>query len=165
MPNVLIICTANYYRSRFCEHLFNCMAKQQHLDWTATSRGVATELGVGNWGSISPFTIQGLKSLGVTLPDEFRDPMQLTEQDLKSADLVIVLDAYEHRPFMTMKFPDWADKVTYWNVGDLHVISSQQALALAEGQTRLLIQQLRSSNIPRKHTLTLQSRDAPATSE
>ena len=46
MPRtVLFLCTGNYYRSRFAEELFNDSARRAGLDWTATSRGLALELG------------------------------------------------------------------------------------------------------------------------
>jgi protein-tyrosine phosphatase len=142
MHTALFICTANYYRSRFCEYLFNHLAAQSRLDWTAISRGVATELGAGNIGPISPYAIQGLQDRNVPLPVDFHDPIPLTEQDLNSADLVIVLDEEEHRPYMAMRFPAWADKVTYWHIGDLEVATSKEALALAEQNIRELIRQL-----------------------
>ena len=142
MHKVLFICTANYYRSRFCEHLFNHLANQQHLNWTATSRAVALELGIGNIGTISEYAIEGLQARGVPLPDQYRHPQQLTNGDLQSADVIIVLDENEHRPYMNMKFPDWANRVTYWQVGDLHVATSEEALAMAERDIRDLIQRL-----------------------
>ena len=145
MQTVLFICTANYYRSRFCEHWFNHLATQQHRDCVATSRAVALELGAENVGPISPLAIQGLRDRGVQLPDQFRTPQQLTTTDLQSATHVIVLDADEHRPHMATKFPDWADRVTYWSVGDLHVATPALALATAEREVRALIDRLASS--------------------
>ena len=50
---VLFLCTGNYYRSRFAEILFNARTAQEPIDFHATSRGVATELGVDNIGPIS----------------------------------------------------------------------------------------------------------------
>jgi len=147
MHTALFICTANFYRSRFCEHLFNHLAQQQQLDWNATSRAVMLELGVGNLGPISPYALHGMLVRRVPLPDTFRNSMQLTEEDLQSADQIIVLDEQEHRPFMELRFPAWVDKVTYWHVGDLHAATTEEALALAERNVRALIQQL-STHIP-----------------
>ncbi len=142
MPHVLFICSANYYRSRFCEHLFNHLAQQSLLNWTAISRGVVTALGAGNVGPISPYAVDALLARGVPLPVTFRDPLQLTEEDLTSAEIIIVLDEDEHRPYMSTSFPGWANKVTYWHIGDLHVETTQKALALAELNIKELIQQL-----------------------
>ena len=148
MSQCLFICTANYYRSRFCEHLFNHLAQQHHLPCTATSRGVATELGAGNVGPISPHTIRGLQDRGVPLPDSFRDPVQLTEADLEAAAHIILLDRQEHVPLMEMRFPNWTDKVTYWHVGDLEVATSEEALALAEQKVRELVRQRHAAGAP-----------------
>ena len=148
MQTALFICTANYYRSRFCELLFNHLAGQQELGCCATSRAVALELGAGNVGPISPLAIQELQTRGVLLPDQFRAPQQLSTADLQSADYVIVLDADEHRPLLAKKFPEWADRVTYWNVGDLHVATPTLAMAMAEREVRALVDQLASSRTP-----------------
>ena len=145
MHNVFFICTANNYRSRFCEMLFNHLASQSLLDWTATSRGVASELGIGNIGNLSEYAIGGLIERGVPMPVSFRELQQLTGKDLASAEIVVVLDEVEHRPYMEVKFPDWADKVTYWHVGDLHVATSEEALELAERNVRELIIVCRTS--------------------
>ena len=142
---MLFICTANYYRSRFCEHLFNHLAAQHHLNCVAISRAVALELGVNNVGPISTLTIQGLEVRGVPLPENFRRPLPVTAADLESASPVIALDADEHRPLMAQKFPRWADRITYWAVGDLHITTSAQALAVAEQEVRALIQRLVST--------------------
>ena len=148
MQTALFICTANYYRSRFCEHLFNHLAAQHHLDCVATSRAVALELGAENVGPISPLAVQELQVRGVPLPEQFRPPRQLTEADLASAEPVIVLDADEHRPLMAKKFPEWADRVTYWTVGDLHVTTPALAMAMAEREIRALVDRLASAHAP-----------------
>jgi protein-tyrosine phosphatase len=142
MRKLLFICSANYYRSRFAELLFNHLAAQSHLDWKAESRGVAPELGLGNIGRISPHTIRGLQTRGVKLPSDIRDPLPLTEEDLKQADLIVLLDEAEHRPYMQERFPGWADKVTYWHVADLHMATTEDALTVAEVEIRALVERL-----------------------
>ena len=49
---VIFVCTANYYRSRFCEYLFNALAKKSGLRWRATLRGLQAWM-VANEGPIS----------------------------------------------------------------------------------------------------------------
>jgi protein-tyrosine phosphatase len=142
MRKLLFICTANYYRSRFAELLFNHLAVRSHLDWRAESRGVAPELAIGNVGPISIHTIRGLQTRGVELPGDIRDPIQLTREDLKQANLIVVLDEAEHRPYMEERFPGWANKVTYWHVEDLDVATTEEALTVAEGEIRALLDRL-----------------------
>ena len=50
---LLFVCTGNYYRSRFAEHLFNALAAQAGLPWRAESRGLAIEFGAHNVGPMS----------------------------------------------------------------------------------------------------------------
>ena len=147
MRKLLFICSANYYRSRFAELLFNHLAAQSHLDWKAESRGVAPELGLGNIGPISPHTIRGLQTRGVKLPGDIREPIPLTEEDLKQADLIVLLDEAEHRPYMQERFPVWADKVTYWHVADLHVATTEDALTVAEAEISALVERLAAGEV------------------
>ena len=112
--------------------------------WKAESRGVALELGADNVGPISPYTVKGLRNRGISLPHPLRDPLPLALGDLSAADLVVVLDENEHRPFMNIKFSEWADKVTYWHIGDLHITSEMNALPEIEEEVRKLVQRLSS---------------------
>ena len=67
----------------------------------------------------SPNTrMRSLTEMGVPFDGE-RFPMQLSEDDLKSADLVIAVKEGEHRAMMEEQFPAWADRIEYWHVDDL----------------------------------------------
>jgi protein-tyrosine phosphatase len=142
MHKLLFLCTANYYRSRFAEILFNSLAPQHQLDWVADSRGIATEVGADNIGPISEHAINGLQSRGISVGEDLRFPIQLQEQDLKQADLIIALDEQEHRPYMTQRFPDWVNKIEYWHVHDLHLSTANDALPVAEREIRALVERL-----------------------
>src|SRR6201996_1977105 len=100
MPRqILFLCTGNYYRSRFAEELFNHLAKDAGLDWTATRSGLALEVGC-NIGPISRHAAQALSSRGVTAAGAERMPRQVCEQELTDADLVVALKEVEHRPYL-----------------------------------------------------------------
>ena len=129
---VLFLCTGNYYRSRFAEHLFNHLSSAHNLGWVADSRGLATELGVNNVGPISLQALARLQELAVTMPDHLRFPQQVTEQDLQEATLIIALDRTEHEPYVTKRLPAWIDRVVYWDVADLHALTASEALGLIE---------------------------------
>ncbi len=139
---LLFLCTGNYYRSRFAEHLFNALAYKHHLDWQATSRGVATEFGIWNIGPISSFAREGLVARGITLEKNIRKPMQLRESDLVQADRIIALNETEHRPQLAERFPDWADRIEYWHIPDLNVTGADVALPAIEREVHELIRQL-----------------------
>lgn len=127
MQRVLFICTGNYYRSRFAEAVFNHEAAKQKLTARAFSRGLATWLVYGD-APISANTIEALGRLGISLEHTAPKPVQLTEEDLISADHIIALKEAEHRPMMEKQFPTWADKVEYWHVHDIDFVEATEAL-------------------------------------
>lgn len=142
MPNkLLFLCTGNYYRSRFAEILFNALALEDGLNWEADSRGLATEY-AANSGPISAYAIKGLAMRGIEVGKEVRFPVQVQTKDLDEADLVIALKEAEHRPYLEVRFPGWADKVEYWHVHDLNQAPAVETLTEIERQVRALIQRL-----------------------
>ena len=144
MHKILFICTGNYYRSRYAEYYFNALAEKQNLDWEASSRGLAIDLGDGNIGPITPRVILRLKEHEILIDGEIRYPIQLTQTDLQEADLVIALYEPEHRKLMQQRFPSWEDRITYWQVPDLDQIDSEVAFPKIEEYVTEQIQQFKN---------------------
>ena len=143
---VLFLCTGNYYRSRFAEMYFNARAAQVGIKWRAVSRGIAAELGAGLPGPVSPLVIDRLAVLGLGSAADMRAPLQLQEEDLAAADLVIALDEKEHRPLMRQRFAAWAERIIYWDVPDAHLLNTEDALARIADRVNALLQQLGSGS-------------------
>ena len=139
---VLFLCTGNYYRSRFAELLFNHWAMVRNLPWVADSRALALELGIYNVGPISSYTLAGLHQRAIPVPPEMRDPQQVQESDLHEATLVIALDRQEHQRYVAERLPGWTDRVHYWEVADLHLMTASDALARIESQVMTLLDTL-----------------------
>ncbi len=146
MKKILFLCTGNYYRSRFAEHLFNWLATKEGLDWQADSRGLALERGVNNLGAISQYALEALAVRLVTVPDDERFPKPATEQDFQSATKIIALDEFEHRPLMNERFPEWVDAIEYWLVHDIDKTSALEALGQIEKNLQQVIAQLTQIN-------------------
>lgn len=129
---VLFLCTGNYYRSRFAEHVFNHLAPLACPDWTATSRALALERGHRNVGPISPLAVAALRQMGIPLEEPERWPMSLAACDLEAADLVVAVKRDEHRPLLEAHFPLWfrdhAGRTEFWDVDDIAVRASNSAL-------------------------------------
>lgn len=120
-PLALFVCTGNYYRSRFAEHLFAHLVAKQGLPWVSDSVGLGVDWACKvNVGPISKVTVASLAERGITITQP-RMPRSMTREDLHRADRVILLDEPEHRPMMRQQFPDWEDhpSVTYWKVLDV----------------------------------------------
>ena len=145
MKQVLFLCSANFYRSRFAEHLFNALAKQADLTWWANSRGLA----VGHWGDIgeiSHHTLEALKACGVAIHGEHRLPQALCLADLTGADLIIGVKEAEHRAMMAEQFPSWVDRVEYWQIDDLDCAAPEEALPALQAKVRELVERLQAAD-------------------
>ena len=141
---VVFICTGNYYRSRFSEHLFNALAEQRQLNWQATSRGLQTWMADG-CGPISRSTVERLAERGIHLNGNIRFPISLTEADLEDAHLVVALKEAEHRDMMAEQFPAWEDRIEYWHVDDIDCATPDETLPLCETHVEALIERLSSN--------------------
>ncbi len=134
---ILFLCSGNYYRSRFAEILFNHLAQENHLEWRAASRGIVAQWS-RNPGPISQEALRGLAARGISV-EAPRYPMQLTENDLARAERIVALDEAEHRPMLDAYFPDWTERVEYWNVPDLGEMRADEALAAIELNMEILV--------------------------
>lgn len=146
MPRtVLFLCTGNYYRSRFAEFLFNALAAEAKLPWVAESRGLAVEMAAGMPGPMSPLTIDGLIQRGVTPRPPVRYPLACSDDDIRSAEIVIALKEAEHKPFLQKRHPSVCDKARFWHIHDLDGAKPQEALAELEREVRALVESLRTA--------------------
>lgn len=141
---VLFLCSGNYYRSRFAEHLFNAYIRDTGLAWTADSRGLIVDRLISNIGPMSHYAVTGLAERGISVPEPRRFPMQLLEADLAAAKLVIALKETEHRPLLAKRFPRWSDPIEYWHIHDVDDAMPADALAVLTHEVTQLIQRLRT---------------------
>ena len=146
MKRILFLCTGNYYRSRFAEVLFNHLACESGVKAHAASRGLRVRPdGVTNVGPISRHALEGLAARGLAPPVE-EYPRQVTEGDLRKADVIIALKEAEHRALMEAQFPALAARVRYWHVHDLDAALPADALAELESLVRGLVGELQRNS-------------------
>ena len=126
LNTVLFLCTANFYRSRFAEFYFNALASTRDLRWQAESRGL--RLNMVDYGPIYHQTVSWLANRGIALPSSHRYPIQVEEDDLQAADLIVAVKEAEHRPLLIRNFPTWVERVEYWHVHDLDCATPDDAL-------------------------------------
>ena len=133
-PDVLFLCTGNYYRSRFCEIYFNQL--NQTTDLKAASYGLWAYRKI-NPDFISPHTVAYCQTAGIPM-GKSRLPEQVEDRHFQSAKKVIALDEREHRPMMEDLFPEWADRIEYWNVHDIDFTEPAVALEALKQQVENL---------------------------
>jgi protein-tyrosine phosphatase len=136
---VLFLCTGNYYRSRYAEELFNFLAERQSVAWRAFSRGVAERGSPDNVGPMSRFSLEALVAKKIVPTGAARNPKPCSAKDLRDADMVIALKEAEHRPMIENRFPDFAEKIVYWQVDDIGFAAPSVALTKIEEQVCELI--------------------------
>lgn len=119
MRRVLFVCTGNYYRSRYAEVRLQHWAQARSLALRPFSRGLRIDVEQEtNVGPMSPFAIERLKERGIDPGPYLWMPRPLGEPDLVEADLTVVLDRQEHTPMMQRQFPQWIERVRFWDVAD-----------------------------------------------
>jgi protein-tyrosine phosphatase len=143
-PIVLFLCSGNFYRSRFAEHLFNHLVAATSLPHRADSAGLMPNCRTRNRGPISQAAVAALMARGVALPRQHRDPRDVTADDIASAALVIALNQSEHRPMVLERFPDLLDRFEFWQVDDIPIVPPGVALPQIEEKVRALIERLGS---------------------
>ena len=144
MPRVLFLCTANYYRSRFAEVMFNHLAPQLAPEWRAFSRALAIEENWCNQGPISRHTREACRLRSIELPDPISAPAGVADGDFASADRVIAVKEAEHRRYVEERHPQRLSAVTFWHVDDLDACGPAETCDLIERNVRALLCELAS---------------------
>ncbi len=136
IARVLFVCTGNYYRSRFAEAVFNHLAAARGLPWRAFSRGLAVHLASGD---LSPHTARALAERNIDRDATGPTRVPLARRDLESALTVVAIAESEHRRLLRAQYPDWENRVTYWDVEDVEVDSPEHALPELERRVSALL--------------------------
>jgi len=142
---VLFLCSGNYYRSRFAEHLFNHLAETSGLPYRADSAGLWPECHTHNPGPMSRETIAALTERGIALPAELRSPRDVQASDIAEAALTIAVKEAEHRSIVANRFPELLDRVEFWQVDDVDCAPPSVALPMIERHVRELFARLVSA--------------------
>ena len=140
MHRVLFVCTANIFRSRFSEEVYNHFAEKLNIPSEAFSAG----LRVGDYVTRKIYrpALEQLKYFNIDPKRKNELSVHINDLDLKDYHKIICMDEEEHRPMVEMNDQLIRVKVDYWNIVDEPMVSSQISLPLCYEKVKSLIEEV-----------------------
>ena len=126
MHKVLFVCTANIFRSRFSEEVYNHLIKKRNLPSEAFSAG----LRVGEYVTRKIYSpaLQQLEYLKIKPQRKEEHSIHIDELILNDYDKIICMDEQEHRPMVNSNTRLKNLKIDYWSIVDEPKVSSAISL-------------------------------------
>ena len=140
MHRILFLCTANIFRSRFSEEVYNHFAEKLNIPSEAFSAG----LRVGDYVTRKIYrpALEQLKYFNIDPKRKNELSVHINDLDLKDYHKIICMDEEEHRPMVEMNDQLIRVKVDYWNIVDEPMVSSQISLPLCYEKVKSLIEEV-----------------------
>lgn len=119
---ILFVCTGNYYRSKFCENLWQYLLERFDQKGEVSSSGLKPELALlwkEAFGKVSPFTTRALKVIGVPVYDDSSLHM-LNQEEIYNCDKIVFINKEEHMNLLKdsgLRVP--LDKIVAWDNADV----------------------------------------------
>ena len=137
MHKVLFVCTANIFRSRFSEEVYNHFAKKLNIPSEAFSAG----LRVGEYTTRKIYTpaLQQLKYYNINPFRKDDLSIHINDLDLNVYDMIICMDEVEHRPMVEMNDQLNKTNIDYWNIVDEPMVSSKVSLPVCFDKVKDLV--------------------------
>ena len=146
MQKILFVCTANIFRSRFSEEVYNHLANRCDLSIRAYSAGLM----VGHYKTRTIYgpALEQLKLLNIVPRRKDELSIHINDLDLKQFVQVICMDKDEHQP-MVRKNKDLINlDIEYWDIVDEPLVSRNISLPQCYTKVEKLVnrhlQELRS---------------------
>jgi len=126
MYKILFICTANIYRSRFSEEVFNYFAIKNNLSTRAFSAGLM----VGSYKTRKIYkpASDELDRLNIDPIRAEEFSIHVDDIDLKNYNMIICMDEKEHKPMVESNSNVKEMNIIYWNIVDEPLASSNISL-------------------------------------
>ena len=146
MQKILFVCTANIFRSRFSEEVYNHLATRLNL----SSRAYSAGLMVGHYKTRSIYTpaLEQLKVLNIVPRRKDELSIHINDLDLTQFDQVICMDKDEHQPMVRKNKNLTNLDIEYWDIVDEPLVSRNISLPQCYSKVEKLVnrhlQKLRS---------------------
>ena len=126
MHNILFVCTANIFRSRFSEEVYNHLTKERNLPTQAFSAGLM--VGQYTLRKIYYPALDQLQKFNISPLRKDELSVHINNLDLSEYDKVICMDEDEHRPMVESNPRLKKLDIEYWNIVDEPEVSSHISL-------------------------------------
>ena len=139
MHRVLFVCTANIFRSRFSEEVYNYLANRTKLPSQAFSAG----LKVGSYTTRKIYSpaLKQLKSFNIVPKRKDELSIHIEKIDLKKFNKIICMDQSEHKPMISENPMLNEFNFDYWDIVDEPAVSSKISLPKCYQKVEKLIEQ------------------------
>jgi protein-tyrosine phosphatase len=126
MYKILFVCTANIYRSRFSEEVFNYFAIKNNLSTRAFSAGLM----VGSYKTRKIYkpALDELDRLNIDPIRAEEFSIHVDDIDLENYNMIICMDEKEHKPMVESNSNVKEMNIIYWNIVDEPLASSNISL-------------------------------------
>ena len=143
MHKTLFVCTANIFRSRFSEEVYNHFAGQLNIPSESFSAGL--KVGEYTTRKIYRPALQQLDYFNIVPKRRDQLSVHINDLDLKDYHKIICMDKIEHRPMVEMN--DRLNKVNidYWKIVDEPMVSSKVSLPICFDKVRELVKDVSNS--------------------
>ena len=146
MQKILFVCTANIFRSRFSEEVYNHLARRLNLSSRAFSAGLM--VGYYKTRTIYAPALEQLELLNIIPGRKDELSIHINDLDLEQFDQVICMDKNEHQPMVRKNKSLMNLNIEYWNIVDEPLVSRNislpQCYTMVEKLVKRHLQELRS---------------------
>jgi len=141
MHKIIFICTANIFRSRFSEEVYNFLAKKNNL----SSRAFSAGLKVGNYMTRKMYkpALKQLKILNIEPKRAHENSIHVDNINLDNYKKIVCMDKKEHMPMVKSNKNLNKYSIEYWNIVDIPEVKSDVSLPICYKKVEYLISKIK----------------------
>ena len=142
MNSTLFVCTANIFRSRFAEEVYNAIAREKGIYTSAFSAGL--RVGDFKYRKIYPPALKQLKKFQIQPLRSEEKSIHINDINLKDFDRIICMDKLEHEPMIKENPRLKTYNFEYWEIVDMPKVDSSISLPACYRKVESLLLDIQS---------------------
>ena len=140
MHKVLFVCTANIFRSRFSEEVYNHLISQKNIPSKAFSAGL--KVGAYRTRKIYRKALEQLDHFNIKPIRKNELSVHIDDLSLSDFNIIICMDEKEHKPMVKLNQKLNYIDVKYWNIVDEPKVSGDISLPNCYRKVQKLVSQI-----------------------